>query len=171
MAQRHAQVVVDVEQAGLAPCRLAVGGRGFLGAPLVAQHVAEHLLRLGAAAVEPQRRLAGGDRLVRPAEPVQRPGAVEVIGGRARVAGDRLLDERQRRLRLAGLQGQHAQHVQAVGVRRLGGQDFPVHPLGLVALPGALQADGAPEQRLDRVLALAHRRPAARVAGCCMAAS
>ena len=71
---------------------------------------------------------------------------------------DRPVDAGERGAGLPGLQGQHAQHVKAVGMHRHRGEHLTVHLLRLGEAAGAVQPHTLLEMHLDRVFPFAHGR-------------
>ena len=165
LAQHQTHVVVQVRQVGLVPQRVAIGGQRLLRPSEIAQHMPHHLSASAELRLQPQRRLAGRQRGVQLAQRQQRGRAIDVEHRGRRLDRDRLVDAGHRRLRLAALRGDHAQHVQAVGMPGRRGEHLAIHLLGLGQPAGAMQPDPALEIRLDCVLPFAHdRRPVSTAA-------
>ena len=158
LAQHQPYVVVQVRQVRLVPHRVAVGLQRLLRPSQVAQHMAHHLVCLGQATLETQRRLTGLQRGVQSAQRQQGGRAVDVEHGGRRLDRDRLVDAAECRLRLAALRGEHAQHMQAIGMAGQFGEHPAVHLFGLGQPAGAVQPNTALEIRLDCVLPFAHDR-------------
>ena len=74
-----------------------------------------------------------------------------VIGGLAAIDANRVAEKRNRRDRIAALQGERAQQVQRLRVTRVGGQQLPIDQFGLAQVARAMKGDRSLQRFVGRV--------------------
>jgi hypothetical protein len=148
--QRVAAVVGRLDIVGLQAQRAVEGQEGLVVARQRAERVAAVVQRLQRIGLQRQRAVQAVQRLVVAAQHVQRVAEVGVPGGVLRIDRERLRDQVGGGLRMAGLEGQHAQRMQRIEVPRRAPQHLAVERLGLRDAAGVVQRLGLRHQRVQR---------------------
>jgi hypothetical protein len=78
--------------------------------------------------------------------------------GVARIQFERVLDDLDRVLKMAGLKGDHAQMMDRLGVLGIQIDDLPVGDLGLAESAALMQLDGLREERCNLSSGVRHQK-------------
>ena len=111
---------------------------------------------LGAVALEAKRVAAGRFRFDRASQGQQCACPVDMVDRHRWNLSDRLLDGRQCRGGMTGLQRENPEHVQRIGVLGRSREDLAIAGLGLGQASGRMQLVNLPVGGVDLMLALAH---------------
>ena len=129
---------------------MAIGGDGVGETALVLERVAQIEVGRGGARLEVDGRTAGGDRFVKPSKPPENFAEIGMTGRILRPKRGGLSEELGRRLVVAGLMGQHSEHLERVGVARLNREHLPIKGFRFRQTIGPVVEERILKRLLDR---------------------